>query len=194
MPFPLLIPFAVATTKVATNYAALYWGGGLIVAVAVGLFYRFLQFAPSVSLLKPSATPLHATKEKITQALRECRKIQSDLALLDLQAKEELEKAKIAYAELTNLFTSLSNGLLDACALADIITKISQIMGEDARLIEVLKQKMASFDETLSITQPYSFFFTSAESKQHQFELQVIVGQIADGGDKLDEMVHGFNP
>ena len=109
MPFPIIIPLAVAVAKATTSSAALYWGGGAGVAsIGGGLFYLFFKRRdPTVAALRPSETPFHATEEKIEASLEEVAQSQAELSKLDDQAKEELVKAKIAYAELKALFEKL---------------------------------------------------------------------------------------
>lgn len=193
MPFPLIIPLAAATAKAATSYAIWYLGGGGVVLAGSGILYQIFKKEPPVPPLKPSITALHATKEKIDKAFQEGRKKQLELSMLDEQITEELVKANISYAELAKLLETRCRDLTDAAELEVIIEKISTILGNDSRLIEVLKQKISMIAETLSPSQQHSIF-NSTEFQQHQLEMQAIVENFVGSSGELDEISYGLNP
>lgn len=157
MPFPLIFPLAAAVT---TSANALGWYLGGVATFGLGaVFFWFRNRRSRVEPIEPEKTTLYGKKEKITTAIETVTALKLRLSALDEQAKEELDKAKIAYQELGALFEKLKSGLSDAKELEETIEKISRLMRVDSIMLDVLQQKM------LSPAQKYAFF-SSSEFKQ----------------------------
>lgn len=185
MPFPIIIPLAVAAAKATTSYAAWYWGGAGIVGSG-GLFYLFFKRSePEVDQLPPLEPALHKIGEKIDFSLEGVVKTKLELSGINEQSLEELAKAEIDYNELLILFKKLNSGLLDAKELEEVIEKISNMMRDDSTSIDALKLKVLGLKQHLNPTQQYSLF-NSTEFQRHQAEMKAMVEVIVDSGAELD--------